>query len=63
MPKTPVWETVVIILSILALWPKVYAPHLLISDVLMALALLAMVIVFVRKIGRFRKIGDRREKE
>ena len=63
IPKTPAWEAAVIILSILALWPKIYAPHLFISDVLMALALLAMVVVFVRKVLRFRKIWDRPEKE
>ena len=63
MPKTPAWEAVAIILSILALWPKIYAPDLLVSNVLVGAALAAMVLVFVRKVRRFRKIWDRREKE
>ena len=56
MPKTPAWEPVAILLAIVALWPKIFMPRWVGSDVLMYAALVAMIVVFVRKVQRFRKV-------
>ena len=62
LPKTPPWEPVAIILAIVALFPKILAflqkRHWLLADVLMYAALAAMVIVFVCKARRFKKLWD-----
>ncbi len=57
-PKTPAWEPVAILLAIAALQPKIWAPHLVVSDVLMCLAGAAMVIVFVCKVRRFHNLWN-----
>ena len=55
MPPSPMWESIVIVLSVVALWPKVIAPRWAGSDVLMYAALAVMVVVLVRKARRFHK--------
>jgi hypothetical protein len=61
-PRTPAWESVAIILSILALFPKIWVPHRAYSDWLMYAALVTMVVVLIRKILRFRALWKQQEK-
>ena len=68
VPKTPAWEPAAIILAVLALIPKIYAPHwavsdVLVSDVLMYAALAVMVIVLVRKVRRFQGLWNKDKKD
>ncbi len=57
-PKTPAWEPAAIILAIVALQPRIWAPHLAISDPLMYAAGVAMIVVFVCKVRRFHNLWN-----
>lgn len=61
-PKTPRWEPVVVLLAVVALWPKVFAPDWAPSDVLMYAALAAMAVVFVNKVARYRRLWRSQER-
>jgi hypothetical protein len=62
-PKTPAWESAAIILAVLMLLPKAFAPGWVGGDVLMAAAGVLMVIVLIRKIVRFRHLWKKQEKK
>ena len=58
VPSTPAWESVAILLAIAALWPKIFAPQSLVSDLLLYAALVLMIVVLVRKLLRFQKLWN-----
>ena len=65
-PKTPGWEPVAIILSIVAILPKIWAfvqrKEWPVADVLMYVALAAMAVVFIRKVQRLRALWKHQER-
>ena len=66
-PKTPVWEPVVILMSIVALAPKILAflkgKQWLFAEVLMYAAAAAMIVVFICKGLRFQMLWKKQKKD
>ncbi len=53
--KTPIWEDVVIIASIITLWPAVLRWHTIFSRVAMTVALAVLIWILVRRIRRMNR--------
>lgn len=62
-PKTPAWEVAAVLVAVVALWPMIYARHEPYARVLMYAAGALMLVVFVRKIRRFRALWKQGKKE
>jgi hypothetical protein len=60
---TPAWESVAIVLAVLALLPQALAPHWRGSEPVMLAAGLLMVVVFVRKVARVRQLWKQQDKK
>ncbi len=53
------WENVLIILAIFSLWPVILGWQGTVFKIIPYLALGAMVVIFVRRIGRVRSLGKK----
>ena len=53
--KRPWWEDVVIVLAVLTLWPRILGWSGMFYQVLEGLALGVLVVILVRRIGRFQR--------
>jgi len=53
LQKTPLWEDIAIIVSIITLWPTVLNKENFLSRIILILALFLLFIIFIRRIKRF----------
>jgi len=53
LEKTPLWEDIAVIVSVLTLWPTVLRRENLMSRILMVIALLILVFILLRRLKRF----------
>ncbi|MGI6595261.1 MAG: hypothetical protein GX554_00140 [Elusimicrobia bacterium] len=55
--KTPFWEDLAIILSIFTLWPAVLHKETTLSKILMAISIVLLIWIFIRRWKRIRGIS------
>ena len=61
--RSAIWETVAIFFAIVAMWPLVLRWEGPIFQVLLYLALLVMIVVFVRRWKKFHRLFERKRDE
>jgi hypothetical protein len=61
--RTPLWESLAIVLAVLALLPQALAPHWPGSEPVMLGAGVLMVVVFVRKVIRMIRFWKTQDKK
>ncbi|MCM8820768.1 MAG: hypothetical protein NC932_02310 [Candidatus Omnitrophica bacterium] len=55
--KTPLWEDLIIILSIFTLWPTILRRETSFSKILMVISFILLVWILVRRMKRMRDIS------
>ncbi|MCX8081999.1 MAG: hypothetical protein N3D17_01160 [bacterium] len=56
MEKTPLWEDVIIIISIFTLWPTILHRETLLSKIIMVLTLTILIWILIRRLKRMDNI-------
>lgn len=61
--RSTIWETVAILFAIVAMWPLVLRREGPVFQVLLYLALLVMIVVFVRRWKKFHRLLEKKREE
>ncbi|HPP08518.1 MAG TPA: hypothetical protein PK303_05290 [bacterium] len=56
MEKTPIWEDILLIVSIIMLWPIAFKRQSFVSNFLVCVAFVIVTVILFRRIKRFKSL-------